>query len=121
MSQFSPQPITDESIINSGNLGIISDYDLMEWIVLYYRSIEEGKLREKLYSDYILDYATPFIFEHMDLSEGRLVSTAVVGSTLLRNLIVGYNTLLAQCVDGYRELQDHNEGLRKALGAESRR
>ena len=61
------QNATYESIVNSGSLGLISDWILREELVNYYRYQQSIRDVEVVYNDYINTYVMPFLFKSVDL------------------------------------------------------
>jgi hypothetical protein len=98
-NNFNMQDATYESIVNSGNLGLIGDYSLKEELVNYYRSREDIDDVEEVLSNYINDYVIPYLFNKIDLITGEMSADFDPMSREFKNMTGGYYVLLDQKVD----------------------
>jgi hypothetical protein len=64
---------TYASLVNSGNLGLIRDFEIREQIVYYYRSHEDMQYVEGVYNDYISNYIVPYVSRKLDFISGEFV------------------------------------------------
>lgn len=111
ISIFIPRTNTYESIRNSGNLNLISDYQTRLKIIAYYESFSGKALIEEYYRNYIDDYFIPFFLENVDLVSGEIVNIEFFKTVRFRNLISGYYQLHSQLVDSYENIQKINTEL----------
>lgn len=98
-NNFNMQDATYESIVNSGNLGLIGDYSLREELVNYYRSREDIDDVEEVLNNYINDYVIPYLFNKIDLITGEMSAEFDPMSREFKNMTGGYYVLLDQKVD----------------------
>jgi len=105
------QNTTYESIINSGNLGLIRNYELREELVNYYRYQASIRDVEEVYNDYINDYVIPFFFESVDMLAGSFVEGFRTDSKDFKNITTGYYILVQQRMDLILEVDSVNNSL----------
>jgi len=110
-NNFSMQDATYESIVNSGNLGLIGNYNLREELVNYYRSREGISEVEVVLSNYINDYIIPYLFNKIDLITGDMADDFNPMSREFKNMTGGYYVLLDQKVDLMLALDSLNNNL----------
>jgi len=108
---------TYESVVNSGNLGLISDFGIREKIVYYYRSHEDMRYVEKVYNDYISSYILPYVTKKLDFITGEFVKEFSANDTEFRNITAGYNTLSSQKMEIVQTLDSLNTDLKNSLAA----
>jgi hypothetical protein len=108
---FDRKQSTYESIKNSGNLNVISSYDLKEELIRYYESFKMVERTESLYLDWLSDYAIPFIYENMDIKNQRLIATKKLKDHHLNNTVAGYYALLNQNIETYYQILAKNDSL----------
>jgi hypothetical protein len=105
------QNSTYESIVNSGNLGLIRDYDLREELVNYYRYQSAIRDVEQVYNDYITDYVIPLFFNSVDMLTGTLAEDFRTESMEFKNITAGYYMLVLQKMDLLLEVDSVNNAL----------
>jgi len=108
---------TYESVVNSGNLGIIRDFEISEKIVYYYRSHEDMRYVEKVYNDYISSYILPYVTKKLDFIAGEFVEEFSVKDTEFRNITAGYYTISNQKMELVRTLDSLKMDLKISLTA----
>jgi hypothetical protein len=108
---------TYESLVNSGNLGLISDFGIREKIVYYYRSHEDMRYVESVYNDYISSYILPYLTKKLDFISGEFVEEFNVNDTEFRNITAGYYTLSNQKMKIVQTLDSLNTDLKNSLAA----
>jgi hypothetical protein len=108
---------TYESLVNSGNLGLISDFGIREKIVYYYRSHEDMRYVESVYNDYISSYILPYLTKKLDFITGEFVEEFNVNDTEFRNITAGYYTLSNQKMKIVQRLDSLNTDLKNSLAA----
>lgn len=108
---------TYASVVNSGNLGLIRDFEISEKIVYYYRSHEDMRYVDKVYSDYISMYILPYVTKKLDFISGRFVEDFSVNDTEFRNITAGYYTISNQKMEFVHTLDSLNRDLKNSLEA----
>jgi hypothetical protein len=107
---------TYESLVNSGNLGLIRDFNLREKIVYYYRSYDDMHYVEKVYYDYISNYILPYITKNLDFIAGEFLEDFSVEDIEFRNITSGYYLLSSQKMEVVFILDSLNRELLEILG-----
>lgn len=64
---------------------------------------------------YITNYIIPFIHEHADFLNQRIIDRNVLKNHNFTNLVLGYYQLLTQTIDSYKSIFDLNEELEQIL------
>ncbi len=105
------QNSTYESIVNSGNLGLIRDFELREELVNYYRYQSAIRDVEQVYNDYITDYVIPLFFNSVDMLTGTLAEDFRTESMEFKNITAGYYMLVLQKMDLLLEVDSVNNAL----------
>ncbi len=105
------QNSTYESIVNSGNLGLIRDYDLKEELVNYYRYQSAIRDVEQVYNDYITNYVIPLFFNSVDMLTGTFAEDFRTDSREFKNITAGYYMLVEQKMDLLLEVDSVNNAL----------
>jgi hypothetical protein len=108
---------TYESVVNSGNLGLIGDFSIREQIVYYYRSHEDMRYVEAVHNDYISNYIIPYVSRKLDFISGTFVDEFSVDDIEFRNITSGYYVLIRQKTEFVHTLDSLNTELRKALAS----
>ncbi len=108
---------TYESVKNSGNFNLISDYSLKEAIVSYYTRLKELHVLEEFFNNYLNNYVLNFAFQNADLFQRKILSPRVVKDHRFRNLVTGYFAFLKQVLDRHQEIVQYNRELQKKIGA----
>lgn len=108
---------TYESVVNSGNLGLISDFGIREKIVYYYRSHEDMRYVESVYNDYISSYILPYLTRKLDFISGEFVEEFSANDIEFRNITAGYYTLSNQKMEIVQTLDSLNTDLKNSLAA----
>ena len=113
---------TYQSIVSSGNLGLIRDFELKEQMVNYYQAQEDMRYVEGVYNDYVSNYVIPHVFNFMDFVTGEADSEFDVNDREFRNITSGYYVLARQqyelmesldslCLELEKEVSASVEGL----------
>ena len=108
---------TYESVVSSGNLGLISDFEIREKIVYYYRSHEDMHYVEGVYNDYITNYIIPYGSRNLDFITGEFVEEFSVNDIEFRNITSGYYVLSRQKMELVHTLDSLNRDLKNSLDA----
>lgn len=64
---FTSQKSTYSNITNSGNLNIISDFDVRQAIIKYHQELEDFDYLDKFFQNHIQNQHMPFIRNHYDV------------------------------------------------------
>lgn len=108
---------TYESLVNSGNLGLIRNFSIREKIVYYYRSYDDLRYVEKVIYDYVNNYILPYVTRSLDFITGDFVKEFTVDDTQFRNITGGYYVLSSQKMELVHTLDSLNNDLKKSLAA----
>ena len=95
-NNISLQDATYQSIVGSGNLGIISDLEFRMQLIAYYQFLESVRNVETVHNDYITSYVLPFVMHNMDMTAGRLAEDFDLNGIEFRNLTGGYYVVESQ-------------------------
>jgi hypothetical protein len=106
---------TYESVVNSGNLGLIKDFEISEQIVYYYRSHEDMRYVEQVYNDYISNYILPYVSKKLDFISEQFVEDFTVNDIEFRNITAGYYILSSQKMELVHTLDSLNSDLKDSL------
>jgi len=106
---------TYQSIVSSGNLGLIRDFEVKEQIVDYYQSQEDMRYVEEVYNQFINDYVIPHIFKYMDFISGKLDETFDAEDREFRNITSGYYILARQQIELMESLDSLCLDLKEAM------
>lgn len=108
---------TYESLVNSGNLGIIRDFKVRKKIVYYYGSHDDMRYVEEVYNDYITNYIVPFGSRNLDFISGEFIEEFSVNDIEFRNITSGYYVLVTQKMELVHTLDSLNSDLKNSLAA----
>ena len=115
ISEFYPQSNTYESIKYSGNLNLISSYNLREEITNYYESFTGIKSQQEITVKFIDDYAIKFVFKDVNILRWQIINKKNIDFNHVNNIIVGYYALLEQNIKFEKEIVIRNKELLKKL------
>ena len=115
ISEFHPQSNTYESIKYSGNLNLISSYNLREEITNYYESFTGIKSQQEITVKFIDDYAIKFVFKNVNILRWQIINKKNIDFNHVNNIIVGYYALLEQNIKFEKEIVIRNKELLKKL------
>ena len=113
--EFKQNSITFETLKASGNLEIISDYDLRNKIVEVYNHYSHIIKFDDMYRKYIDDYVIPFLWKNIDMITGKPVNTNFVKQVEFKNVLTGYLLMLTQQLDGYKQGLGKSKELERVL------
>ena len=114
-SEFTNHINTYTNISNSGNLNLITDYELKRTIVEYYKTIEDFKLLEDYFKSFSSDTFMPFIINDFDMFNQKLVNPEIRNSTKFTNVFAIYYSLTQQRLEGYKNLLTESENFKSQL------
>jgi hypothetical protein len=108
---------TYQSMVNSGSLGLISDFELKEQMVNYYQAQEDMRYVEGVYNEYISNYVIPHVFSFMDFVTGEADTGFDVNNREFRNITSGYYVLARQQIEMMESLDSLRLELKKEVAA----
>ncbi len=117
MAAFTSSTTTMENIKASGDFDLIKDMELRESIINTYNFYETTANLEKLLSDYINQYITPFFFENVRFSDFSSIHSDFVKEPAFENIVFGYEMLLKQLINGYHENMKMQKDLNEKLNS----
>ncbi|RPI70576.1 MAG: hypothetical protein EHM47_11860 [Ignavibacteriales bacterium] len=100
--EFNQNSVTFETLKTSGNIQIISEYDVRNKIVEVYNHYSRIKKFDEMYRKYIDDYVIPFLWKNIDMITGEAVNSNFVKQVEFKNVLTGYLLMLGQQIDGYK-------------------
>lgn len=102
LANFSPLTTTMENITATGEFNLIKDIELRKNIISTYNSYTTTAKLESITTDYINKYLTPFFFENVRFSDFSSINSDFISDPLFENIVLGYEILLNQQINGYR-------------------
>jgi hypothetical protein len=114
-SRFAPQNTTYLNLINSGNLGIIQDYNLRQDLIGYHKKLDDSGLLEDYFHDYSTRNFIPFMMKNYSMYTRKLIKADAYRSPEFENLFGSYYSFKQQRLDNYLELLEHSNQLKKLL------
>ncbi len=117
LSKIDIQQGTYEDITNSGNLNIISDYQLKSRIVDYQMAIEGVEFVDEYFYGYFNDYLMPFLFSNFDFLKGKIVNRDILKMTRFSNIVTGYYSMIQQRMAAYKDLLNRSRELKSILSS----
>ena len=114
-NDISLQDATYQSIVGSGNLGIISDIEFRMQLIAYYQFLEAVRKVETVHNDYITSYVLPFVMQKMDMIAGSLGEDFDLSSIEFGNLTGGYYVVESQKMEMSVKLEGLNLQLKNKL------
>lgn len=112
---LSPVNDTYEDIINSGNLNLISNYQLKEDISSYYNFLTEVNNVEQYYREHMNNYGFPIIYQNYHLLKREFINKESYNKLEFTNMYLGVLALIQQNNKIYRRALQRNNELQKAL------
>lgn len=106
---------TYQDIISSGNLNIITNFDLRAAIVDYYIATEGTDLVDKYYSQYFNDFIMPLIFKEYDILKDKFSDPNIINTVYFSNRMAGYFSMVQQQNISYSSLLSKSYKLRDLL------
>jgi len=102
LTQFAPTTTTMENINSSGEFELIADGALKESLIDTYNSYETSHKLEGMLNDYLNNYVTPYMFEHIRFSSFKPINDSFIDDPIFENIVIGYSVLLNQKISGYK-------------------
>lgn len=112
---LTPANDTYEDIINSGNLNIITDYQLKEKISSYYTFLNEVNNVEQYHQRHMDNYGFPLLYKTVNLFSREFVSKESYQNLEFKNMYIGVISLMQQNNKHYRIALEKNRELQEAL------
>lgn len=114
-NDISLQDATYQSIVGSGNLGMISDIEFRMQLIAYYQFLDQVRSVETVHNDYISSYVLPFVMKNMDMTAGRTTENFDPNSIEFKNLTGGYYVVENQKMEMSLQLEVLNAQLKNRL------
>lgn len=114
-SRFKKQNITYINMINSGNLGLIRNYDLRQEIVAYHKSLDDFDVVEEYFKNYSQTIFIPYMLETMDAFTAKFSSREEAKSLRFRNAFAAIISFKQQRLEGYLELMTESKQIMQIL------
>ena len=115
ISRLDANKSTFEEISNSGNLNILTDFELKSQIVKYYLDLGGVEFIDEYFNKYFSDFVMPFILSEYSVLTGEFNNKSVVNSVRFSNVVAGYYSMVQQRVAAYESLLDDSYLLRDEL------
>ena len=115
LSDFNPSLVTMENIMASGEFELISDFECRENLIETYNSYQTTSQFEGVLSDYINQHVTPFFFENIRFSDFSSLKGNFIEKAEFENIVIGYDALLTQKIDGYNANMEKLKKLNQLL------
>jgi len=112
---FSPTKDTYDDIINSGNLNLISDYELKEKVSSYYSFLNEVKNVEQYYKDHMKDYGFPILYKNYHLFKREYINDECYKTLEFTNMFLAGMALYQQNLKMYEQALEINLELKAEL------
>ncbi len=115
MEWFTPSDDTYDDIINSGNLNLISDYQIKEKISSYYSLLNEVKNVEQFYIKHMNDYGFPIIYKNYHILKREFIDDKCFQSLEFTNMYLGIISFYQQNVKIYERTIEKNKELNEEI------
>lgn len=102
LADFSPSILTMENITASGEFELIKDIELRKRIISTYNTYNTTTKLERLMSDYVNQYVTPFFFNNVRFSDFSSINSNFIKEPLFANIVFGYEVFLNQQIKGFQ-------------------
>lgn len=103
ISNYNLSTTTMENIKASGEFELINDINLRKEIIDIYKTHNTTLKFEGLLLDHINNYVIPFYFENIRFADSGPLDENLINTPLFENIVFGYNVLLNQQIEGYRD------------------
>lgn len=117
ITDFSPTITTMENITASGEFDLIKDLELREIIIDTYKTYSSTLKLEKILTDYVNEYATPYFMKNIRFQDFSSINNDFKQDPFLENIVLGYDVLLNQQINGYKKNLERIKKLDKMLKA----
>lgn len=106
MSNYDPSTTTMENISASGDFDLIKDIDLRKLIINTYKAYKTTTKLETILNDYLNKYVSPFFIENVRFNDFSSLKKDFIKDPKFENIVLGYEVLLNQQINGYKENLD---------------
>jgi hypothetical protein len=113
---FPPTDDTFDDMINSGNLNIVSDFDLRESISAYYAYLKETATVEGYYTSHMNEQVLPYLYKHFRMYQMTFLEPSGYLDPEFSNLYIGTIAFLQQNANMYQDALERNRVLSALLG-----
>jgi hypothetical protein len=96
MFPFKPIRTTYSSLVSSGDLNALGNFEFKADLAKLYDGYDETASKERWLDDFISRFAMPFIYENLDLTTVTIPDPQLIRSSRFKNLVLGYYALLIQ-------------------------
>lgn len=104
ISRIDAHSSTYEEITNSGNLNLLTDFELKSRIVDYYLDLGGVKFIDDYFNKYFTEFVMPFILSEYSVLTEEFNNKKVIHSTEFANVVAGYFSLIQQRLEAYEKL-----------------
>jgi hypothetical protein len=115
ISNYSHSTATMENIKASGEFELINDINLRKELIDVYKTHNTTLKFEGLLLDHINNYVIPFYFENIRFADSDPLDENLINTPLFENIVFGYNVLLNQQIEGYRDNLEKIKSLSEKL------
>ena len=115
ISKMNASTSTYEEISNSGNLNIISDFELKSQIVKYYLDVGGVGFIDDYFQKYFSDIVMPFVLTEFSVLTEKFNNQETIRSVQFSNVVAGYYSMVQQRMEAYNALLKDSYLLRDKL------
>ena len=115
ISKIDAHSSTYEEISNSGNLNILTDFELKAQIVDYYLALGGVGFIDEYFHKYFDDFVMPFILTEYSVLTNEFKDKQIINSVRFSNVIAGYYSMVQQRMAAYKSLLNDSYLLREEL------
>jgi len=115
ISRIDANKSTFEEISNSGNLNILTNFELKSQIVKYYLDLGGVEFIDDYFNKYFSDFVMPFILSEYSVLTEEFNDKNVINSIRFSNVVAGYYSMVQQRVTAYQALLNDSYLLRDDL------
>ena len=115
ISKIDAHSSTYEEISNSGNLNLITNFELKAQIVDYYLALGGVDFIDDYFRKYFSDFVMPFVLTEYSVLTNEFNNKEVINSVRFSNVVAGYYSLIQQRCEAYKSLLKDSYLLRNEL------
>lgn len=101
VNSYSPQNLTFSSIISSGKLEYIDNYDLRSALLLYQMNSKEVEMQGKIQYEFFMDQLVPWLIDHPEVVEKE---SLLLGNQGFITLLSIYASLVEGKLEKYKSI-----------------
>jgi hypothetical protein len=114
INSYSPAAVTFNSIVSSGKLDLIADFELRKNISTYYQLLaQEAEARGQIQLEFYMNQILPWIVNETDLLNPDIEN--LVNDKKLANVLIIYKSFVDNKTDQYRYMTKESEKLLASL------